>query len=68
MIRNALEPWHLLIVLAIVTFMFGATKLPELARGLGQSIRIFRAEVAPGRPAETGNVALDAAPSPEVDG
>ena len=43
-----MEPWHLLIVLAIITLMFGATKLPELARGLGQSIRIFRTEIAPG--------------------
>jgi sec-independent protein translocase protein TatA len=46
MFRNGLEPWHLLILLAIVLLMFGSTKLPELARGMGRSIRIFKSEVA----------------------
>ncbi|MFJ4297768.1 twin-arginine translocase TatA/TatE family subunit [Curtobacterium sp. NPDC089689] len=36
---------HLLIVLAIVVLLFGATKLPALAKGLGQSLTVFRKEV-----------------------
>ena len=35
---------ELLIVLAVVVLMFGASKLPELARGSGRALRIFKAE------------------------
>lgn len=34
-----------LIILAIVVILFGATKLPQIAKGLGESIRIFKKEV-----------------------
>lgn len=37
--------WHLLVILAVVLLLFGATRLPALSKGLGQSIRIFRKEV-----------------------
>lgn len=40
-----LTGWHLLIVLAVVVLLFGAAKLPALAKGLGQSVRIFKSEV-----------------------
>jgi len=33
-----------LVILAIVVFVFGAAKLPELARGTGQALRIFKTE------------------------
>jgi sec-independent protein translocase protein TatA len=33
-----------LVILAIVVLVFGAAKLPELARGTGQALRIFKAE------------------------
>lgn len=32
------------VILAIVILVFGAAKLPELARGTGQALRIFKAE------------------------
>jgi sec-independent protein translocase protein TatA len=35
---------ELLIILAIVILVFGASKLPELARGSGRALRIFKAE------------------------
>ncbi len=35
--------WEWLIILVIVVFVFGAAKLPELARGSGQALRIFKA-------------------------
>ncbi|MQS13458.1 twin-arginine translocase TatA/TatE family subunit [Streptomyces kaniharaensis] len=44
MLRNGLEPWHLLVVLAVVVLLFGSKKLPEMARGLGKSMRILKAE------------------------
>jgi len=40
-----LSGWHLLILLAVILLLFGAPKLPGLARSLGQSMRIFRSEV-----------------------
>jgi sec-independent protein translocase protein TatA len=40
-----LNGWHLLIVILVVLLIFGAPKLPGLARSLGQSMRIFRQEV-----------------------
>ena len=33
-----------LVLLAIVILVFGAAKLPDLARGTGQALRIFKAE------------------------
>lgn len=41
---GSLSPMHWIIVLGIVVLLFGATKLPQLARSLGQSARIFQAE------------------------
>jgi sec-independent protein translocase protein TatA len=38
--------WHLLIILAVILLLFGATKLPALAKGVGQSVRIFRNEMS----------------------
>jgi len=35
---------ELLIILAIVVLVFGASKLPDLARGSGRALRIFKAE------------------------
>jgi len=40
-----LTGWHLVIILAVVVLLFGATKLPTLARSVGQSMRIFKSEV-----------------------
>lgn len=39
-----LSPWHLLIVAVVFVVLFGAKKLPDAARSLGQSLRIFKAE------------------------
>lgn len=41
---GSLSPMHWIIVLGVVVLLFGATKLPQLARSLGQSARIFQAE------------------------
>lgn len=40
-----LTGWHLLIILAIVLLLFGAPRLPALARSLGQSMKIFKSEI-----------------------
>jgi sec-independent protein translocase protein TatA len=40
-----LSGWHFLIIIAVVVLLFGAPKLPGLAKSLGQSLRIFRGEM-----------------------
>jgi sec-independent protein translocase protein TatA len=40
-----LNGWHALILLVVVILLFGATKLPALARSVGQSMKIFKNEV-----------------------
>jgi sec-independent protein translocase protein TatA len=42
---SGLSPVHLLIVLAIFVLLFGARRLPDAARGVGRSLRIFKSEV-----------------------
>ena len=37
-----LGPWEILLILVVVLILFGARRLPELARGLGQGINEFR--------------------------
>lgn len=52
------------IILAIVVLVFGAAKLPDLARGTGQALRIFKAETkglrdddeTPAKPAQPGEL------------
>ncbi|MER5539420.1 Sec-independent protein translocase subunit TatA [Streptomyces mirabilis] len=44
MLRNGLEPWHLLIVAIVIIVLFGSKKLPDTARALGKSMRILKSE------------------------
>lgn len=39
--------WTGLIVLVLIILLFGAPKLPALAKSLGQSLKIFKSEVRP---------------------
>lgn len=39
--------WHALIILVVILLLFGAPKLPALARSLGQSMKILKSEVRP---------------------
>ena len=41
-LRDLLQPWHLLIVLAIILLIFGPGKLSGLGSALGSSIRDFK--------------------------
>lgn len=34
--------WEVILILAVVLILFGAKKLPDLAKGLGQGIREFK--------------------------
>ena len=41
-----LTGWHLLIILAVILLLFGAAKLPALAKSMGQSARVFKGEMS----------------------
>ncbi|MCC3302747.1 Sec-independent protein translocase subunit TatA [Arthrobacter sp. zg-Y895] len=69
-----LEGWQIIVVVVLAIVLFGAPKLPGLARSVGQSLRIFKSEVrqlkdennAPEVPADTlaGGTVPAAAPAP----
>ena len=45
MFANLFDGPHIILILAIVLLLFGATRLPALAKAIGQSTRIFKNEV-----------------------
>lgn len=67
-----LEGWQIVVVVVLAIILFGAPKLPGMARSLGQSMRIFKSEVkqlreednVPGTPA--GPLPAPAAPEGTV--
>ncbi|WP_435300044.1 Sec-independent protein translocase subunit TatA [Timonella sp. A28] len=40
-----LKPSHLLVLILVLLLLFGAKKLPDLARSVGQSLKIFKKEL-----------------------
>jgi sec-independent protein translocase protein TatA len=62
-----LNGWHLVIILAVVLLLFGAPKLPGLARSIGQSARIFKSEVKTMKDESTTATAPDVATSEAHD-
>lgn len=59
-----LGPTELLMIVGVVVLLFGGRKLPELARGTGQALRIFKSEVT--QPDELAAKA-DSRPTSDVD-
>jgi sec-independent protein translocase protein TatA len=53
-----LRPYEIILILLVILLLFGAKRLPDAARGLGRSLRIFKAETKGLRdddaPEETG--------------
>jgi sec-independent protein translocase protein TatA len=41
---NGLQGWHLIILVLLVVLLFGAKRLPDAARSIGKSMKIFKAE------------------------
>jgi TatA/E family protein of Tat protein translocase len=39
------EPSHILLLLVVLVVLFGAKRLPDSARSLGKSMRIFKSEI-----------------------
>lgn len=46
MFRGGIGAPEILIILGVVVLLFGGKKLPELARGSGKALRIFKTEVS----------------------
>ncbi|MEV6657987.1 Sec-independent protein translocase subunit TatA [Nocardia fluminea] len=59
---------HLLIIALLFVLLFGAKRLPDAARGLGRSLRIFKSEVGQMQAESTPSdapAAPQAAPAPQ---
>lgn len=39
---DMLQPWHLVVLLVVAFLLFGAKRLPELGKGLGEGLKGFR--------------------------
>jgi sec-independent protein translocase protein TatA len=46
MLEGLLQPTHLLLVFGIALLVLGPKKLPELGKGIGESIRGFKSAIA----------------------
>jgi sec-independent protein translocase protein TatA len=42
---GSLQPWHWLILAVVLILLLGSKRLPDAARSLGKSLRIFKSEV-----------------------
>ncbi|TDE10408.1 twin-arginine translocase TatA/TatE family subunit [Jiangella asiatica] len=56
---------ELIIGLIVVFLLFGAKRMPDMARGIGQSLRIFKTEMQQ-RPAEAGTTPAPTTQAPPV--
>ena len=61
--RGLFEGWHLIILVALLVVLFGFRRLPDAARSIGRSMRIFKSEVN-----EMKNDGKSAASSDNVQG
>lgn len=62
MFAGMLGGWEIVLILAVVLVLFGAKKLPELAKGLGQGIKEFKK--ATREVSEEIHTAMDETPAP----
>lgn len=60
-----LSPWEIGLILALVLLLFGAKKLPELARSTGKALREFKKATSEAE--ETFKTAMKEEPAPEAE-
>jgi sec-independent protein translocase protein TatA len=69
---GSFSPWHWLVIALIALLLFGYKKLPDAARSLGKSMRIFKAEVSEMRnddpPPRTADPSRPAGRPPVIEG
>ncbi len=63
---DLLQPWHLVVLGVVAFLLFGAKRLPELGKGLGEGLKGFREGIKgiSEPPAPTPTVQQNAAPQP----
>jgi sec-independent protein translocase protein TatA len=59
-----LEPWHLLILAVVFIALFGAKRLPDSARSLGESLHIFKKTLREGDAAPDARTVPPVPPAP----
>ena len=67
MFLRGLEGWHIVIIVLLVAVLFGAKRMPDAARSIGQSLRIFKSEMKAASTtddAEAVSPAANATPAP----
>lgn len=57
----SLGGWEFVILIGILVLLFGAKRLPDMARSIGQSARVFKGEM---KGMKDDGAAKDAAPAP----
>jgi sec-independent protein translocase protein TatA len=65
MFEGLFQPMHLLVIFGLALLVFGPRKLPELGKGLGESIRGFKSAMRAEE--ETPNLAGSASESASKD-
>lgn len=61
---GAMQPWHWIVLLVVVLLLFGSSRLPGLAKSVGQSMKIFKKEVKDLREDSSGNADSNVADAP----
>jgi len=61
-----LKGWEIPLILLIVLLLFGGKKLPEMARGLGRSLRIFKSETQAMKDDAPSTTPVEATPEPQA--
>ncbi|MFP5019496.1 Sec-independent protein translocase subunit TatA [Pseudonocardia phyllosphaerae] len=64
---GAMSPTHWLIVLVVLVLLFGAKKLPDMARSLGRSSRILQSEMRGLKDDRSGDRAEETTQAPAVE-
>jgi len=65
-----LGPWEIILILLVVLLLFGAKRLPELAKGLGQGIKEFKGAMNDAKQEieDAGDPNINKSPSKEKNG
>ncbi len=64
MFRNGLQFWHIIVLLVVVLVLFGANRLPDVARSVGKSMKILKEEAKELREGSGDSSGNDASATP----
>ncbi|EEH63362.1 twin arginine-targeting protein translocase, TatA/E family [Gleimia coleocanis DSM 15436] len=42
---GAFKPWHIFVLIVVLVLLFGASKLPEIAKNVGKSAKVLKKEM-----------------------